>query len=142
MSKTETAVKFFETYNCAQSVLAAYAGDFGMDKNRALSLAVGFGGGIGRTQGICGAVSGAVMALGLSSDYKEEDGRAKINAVYEKVHRFIDEFSERKGTTKCRDLLGCDLLTEDGQKFFKENNLKLQCQAYVKFCCELLDKVL
>ena len=46
MSKAETAEKFFETYNCAQSVLSAYAADYDLDKNKALQVAVGFGAGM------------------------------------------------------------------------------------------------
>ena len=142
MSKAETAIKFFDGYNCAQSVLAAYAADFGIDKDTALSMAVGFGAGIGRLQETCGAVSGAVMVLGLSSSFKEKDGREKINNVYARVHRFVDEFCGEMGTAKCRDLLNCDLSTEEGQKFFKENNLKDKCRLYVRLCCKLLDKYL
>ena len=142
MSKNESAVSFFEKYNCAQSVLSVYAGDYGLEKDKALQVTVGFGAGMGRHQDVCGAVSGAIMALGLSSGFKEDDGRPKINAVYEKVHRFIDEFSKEKGTIKCRYLLGCDLTTEEGQKFFKEHNLRSNCQDYIRLCCKLLDKYL
>jgi C_GCAxxG_C_C family probable redox protein len=113
-----------------------------MDKNQALSVAVGFGGGMGRKGEVCGAVSGAITALGLASNFKEEDGRPKINEVYAKVYRFIDEFTKANGTVQCRDLLGCDLSTEEGQKFFKEQNLKSKCREYVRLCCELLDKYL
>ena len=142
MGKAEIANNFFNNYNCAQSVLAAYAADFGMDKDTALSVSVGFGGGIGRLQETCGAVSGAVMALGLYSRFTETDGRPKINEVYTKAHNFVDEFTGKMGTAKCRDLLNCDLGTEEGQKFFRENNLKDKCRACVSLCCELLDKYL
>jgi C_GCAxxG_C_C family probable redox protein len=142
MSKADSALKAFEIRNCAQSVLAAYAADYGLEINKALQAAVGFGGGMGRVQDVCGALSGAVIALGLASGFKEEDGRDKINAVYAKVHRLIDEFSAKEGTIKCRDLLGCDLLSEEGQKVFREKNLKDKCRGYVKLCCDLLDKYL
>ena len=142
MNKTETALKLFETYNCAQSVLAAYAADYDLEKEKALQAAAGFGGGIGRLQETCGAVSGAVTILGLASGFKEGDGRDMINAVYEDVRRFIDEFTKEAGTVKCRDLLNCDLLSEEGQKFFREHNLKENCRTYVRLCCELLDKYL
>jgi C_GCAxxG_C_C family probable redox protein len=140
MSKADIAIKNFDKYNCAQSVLTAYAEDFGLNMNQALQTAVGFGGGMGRVQDVCGAISGAIISLGLASNFKESDGRDKINAVYEKVHRLIDDFTAQKGTIKCRDLLGgCDLTTGEGQKFFKENNLKESCRSYVRLCCELLE---
>jgi C_GCAxxG_C_C family probable redox protein len=142
MSKADTAIKNFDIYNCAQSVLSAYAEDYGLDKNLALKTSVGFGGGFGRVQEVCGAISGAVIALGLASGFREEDRRDKINEVYAKVRSLIDEFAARQGTIKCRELLGCDLTSEEGQKQFKELNLKENCRSYVRLCCELLDKYL
>ena len=139
MSKAEDAVNYFSGYNCAQSVLAAYAGDLKISKNEALQIAVGFGGGMGRAQEVCGAISGAIAVLGLASGFKEEDGREKINQVYAQVHSLIKDFTAKEGTILCRDLLKCDLLSEEGQKYFKENKLKEKCFAYVRLCCELLD---
>ena len=141
MSKAEIAINAFEKYNCAQAVLSAYAAAYKLEKDKALQVAVGFGGGIGRLQETCGAVTGAVIALGLSSDFKEEEGRPRINEVYAKVRSLIGEFSAQYGTVKCRDLLGgCDLLSEEGQKYFRENNLREKCREYVRLCCDLLDK--
>jgi len=144
MSKAETAVNYFDSYNCAQSTLAAYAADFDLGKETALQVGVGFGGGIGRLQDVCGAVSAAVMVLGLASGFKEEDARPKINEVYETVRNFIADFSQEKGTIKCRELLmDCDLSSEEGQKCFKEQGLKEKhCKPAVRLCCELLDKYL
>lgn len=140
MSKIETAVNLFDSYNCAQAVLCAHAADYDLDMNKALQTAVGFGGGLGRLGETCGAVSGAIMVLGLRSSFKEGDGRDKINAVYDKVRRFIAGFEAAKGTVKCRELLGCDLNTEEGQKFFKDNKLRENCRGYIRLCCELLEK--
>jgi C_GCAxxG_C_C family probable redox protein len=144
MSKAEEAVTIFNGgCNCAQSVFTAYSGDFGVDKNLALSMAVGFGGGMGRVQDVCGVVSGAVMILGLKSGFKEGDGRDKINKAYKTVHDFIDRFTAAKGTIKCRELLGgCDLSSEEGQKRFKEADLKGSCRDFVRLSCDLLDELL
>ena len=144
MSKAESAINFFQNgYNCAQSVLAAYAADYDLEKEKALQAAVGFGAGMGRHQDVCGAISGAIIVLGLASSFKEEDGRPKINEVYAKVHSFLGEFAAQKGTIKCRDLLeGCDLNSEEGQKIFKERSLKENCRACVRLCCDMLDKYL
>ena len=82
------------------------------------------------------------MVLGLSSHFKKGEGRDKINMVYAKVHRLIDDFTAEKGTVQCRGLLNCDLSSEEGQKYFKENNLKDKCREYVRLCCNLLDTYL
>ena len=141
MSKAETALESFGGYNCAQSVLCAYADECGLEKDKALQIAVGFGGGMGRLQETCGAISGAIMVLGLSSGFKEGDGRDKINESYAKVRRLVNDFRAREGTARCRDLLGCDLSTEEGQKVFKENNLRDRCKNYIRLSCELLDRI-
>jgi len=140
MSKADIAETIFKTNNCAQSVIRAYADDFNLDKDKALSISVGFGGGIGRLQEICGAVSGAIMVLGLASNFKEGDGRDKINAAYSKTRDFVADFTREKGTYKCRELLDCDLQSEEGHKYFVEHNLRENCKGYVRLCCELLDK--
>ena len=142
MSKADNAEKIFETNNCAQSVLGAYAADFGLSKDTALSIAAGFGAGMGRLQKTCGAVSGALMTLGLASRFKEGDGRDKINDVYVKVRSFTEDFKKEYGTAKCSELLGCNLLTEEGHKYFEDNKLRDKCKEYVRFCCEQLKKYL
>jgi len=139
MTKVEIAENIFKTRNCAQSVLAAFAEDYGLEKEKALQTAVGFGGGMGRLQETCGAVTGAIMVLGLSSGYKESDGREKINDVYSKVRSFVSDFSAKKGSVKCRELLGCDLTTPEGQKYFDEHKLRRECEGYIRLACELLE---
>ena len=60
--------------------------------------------------------------------------------VYDKVYDLITDFTELNKTVKCRDLLGCDLRTEEGREFFKENNLRENCKSYIRLACKLLDK--
>jgi len=141
--KAAKAVENFGKYNCAQSLLLAYADDFGLENDKALQVSVGFGGGMGRHQDVCGAISGAIMVLGLASNFREEDGRPKITEVYSRVFDYINEFKANYGCVDCLDLLGgCDLKSEDGQKTFRENNMREKCFEYVAFCCNLLEKYL
>jgi len=66
MTGKEKAVSLFkEGYNCSQSVFAAYADRYGIDKEMALKLSASFGGGMGRMREVCGAVSGMLMVAGL-----------------------------------------------------------------------------
>ena len=57
--------RFSEGFSCSQSVLAAFAPELGLDADAALRVSAAFGGGMGRTGGTCGAVTGALMVLGL-----------------------------------------------------------------------------
>ena len=140
MSKAEIAVNTYGPVNCTQAILSTYAADYDLEKDKALQVAVAFGGVMGGLKETCGSVSGALMALGLSSGFKDGDGREKINAVYAKVRDIIDDFTKEKGTVKCHELLGCDLGTAEGRKFYVENNLQVKCRDYIRLACELFEK--
>jgi C_GCAxxG_C_C family probable redox protein len=144
MTKGEIAVgKFKDGYNCAQSVLHSFADELKIDKNLALKIANGFGGGMARNQEACGAVTGAIMVLGLRYGREEGDDKSKQEDTYKKVQELIAAFREQKGTINCRELLsGCKLLTEEGQKLFKENNLIERCHDCVRLSCGILEKLL
>ena len=92
-------------YNCAQAVLCAFADVTHLPMETAARLASGFGGGIGRMREVCGAVSGAVMALGLVCGYDDpKDTQAKA-AHYARVQEFARRFREQTGSVVCRELL-------------------------------------
>ncbi len=64
-NQSQRAVEFFSlNYNCAQSVYAACATSEGMSEAQRLALAAPFGGGVARQGEICGALTGALLALG------------------------------------------------------------------------------
>ena len=114
-SITEQAVALFkEGFNCSQSVFAAYADLFGMDKETALKVSASFGGGIGRMREVCGAANGMFMVAGmLTGSVEGKDQTAKKNN-YEVVQRLAAEFKkENGGTYICRELLGLD---KEGKK--------------------------
>ncbi len=96
---------FMEGYNCAQATAGAFADDFGISRESILRMTAGFGGGIGGLREKCGAVSGMVFVTGLyAGDYNPEDAEAK-KRLYDLVKEVNAEFTERFGTTCCRELL-------------------------------------
>ncbi len=114
-SRTEQAVDLFlEGFNCSQSVFAAYADLFGMDRETALRVSASFGGGIGRMREVCGAANGMFLVAGmLTGSVEGKDQTAKKNN-YEVVQRLAEEFKkENGGTYICRELLG---LNKGGKK--------------------------
>ena len=144
-SKTKIALsKFEEGYNCAQSVAYAFADEVNIDKNILMSMSTGFGAGIGRKQEVCGAVSGAIIILGAKYGRKENEPIDKTETTYSKAQEFIGEFVKEKGTVRCSELLqGCNLLTEEGQKLFKDKNMKREiCFKCIELTCNILQKIL
>lgn len=106
MKHSDKAVAYFmQGYNCAQSIAAAFAGDFGLEEAMALKMTAGFGAGMGGLRGTCGAVSGMVFVAGLKAGaYAPEDRGAK-KALYDLVKDMVLEFSNLHGTTCCAELL-------------------------------------
>ena len=123
MSKSEQAVEtFLSGFNCAQTVLSTFSEELGMDKDQALKVSCGFGGGMGKLQETCGAVTGAIMALGLKYGITEVNPEIK-EANYQRVKDFTAKFEEIYGSIKCMDLVKTDLNTKEGVAYFKENDL-------------------
>ncbi|MDP4183819.1 MAG: C-GCAxxG-C-C family protein [Bacteroidota bacterium] len=96
---------FDEGYACSQSILLAFASQYGLDEETAKRISSTFGGGMGRLRQKCGAVTGGFMVLGMAygnADPKDMDTKL---AAYKKV-RELDHLVEKiYGTTSCKELL-------------------------------------
>ena len=134
--------KFLSGYNCAQSVFFACLDDKQISKDAALKIATGFGAGLGRMQEVCGAVSGAIMAMGLKYGRGESEDKNTSEVTYQKTQDIIKAFEKIHGSIICRELLnGCDLLTEEGQTEFRDQGLlQNTCIKCVETAVRLLEK--
>ncbi len=144
MNRKERALDYFRrNFNCAQSVLASFAGDYGLDEKTAMKLSCGFGAGMGRLQETCGAVTGAIMVLGLKYGKFEEKDEPARETTYQMVRNFCMMFRAVQGTTCCADLLGCDLKTQDGHEHFKAHNLRVSvCEKCIEQAVDILEEIL
>jgi C_GCAxxG_C_C family probable redox protein len=93
-------------------------------------IATGFCGGIARTSGICGAVSGAVMAINIFYGRSLPD--ESVDKNYIRVKKFTEMFENKFSSTNCKQLTGCDLGTEEGRKQFLSTNMIEQCKKYTE----------
>ena len=143
MNRSEIAVnKFKEGYNCAQSVLFSYSDKLNISKDLALKLGTGFGGGMGRKQEVCGAVSGGIIVLNLFYGRGENGDKQKQEHTYAKVRELIDKFEEKYDTINCKKLLGgCELLTCEGQEQFKSGKKIEKCYEYVDYTVKILEEI-
>jgi C_GCAxxG_C_C family probable redox protein len=111
MSKTETSRNYMQERksNCSQSVFRVFAEAYGLDENVALRISQGFGGGMGHTGSVCGAVTGAYMALGLANPASKDNPRQSVDKTYALVSEFEKRFKKLHGSVNCSELLGYDL---------------------------------
>lgn len=143
MDKRQLAIYYHDKqFNCAQSVFAALAEDVGLDLETALKISTCFGGGM-RCGEVCGAVTGALMAIGTKfGSAKENDMESKMPA-YKMEVEFLDKFKEKYGCLRCMDLLGYD--TRDPEQAKKVSELGLRktvCQNAIMDAAEIADNLI
>ena len=130
-------------FNCSQSVLSAFAERLGMSREEAMKVAAGFGGGIGRMGLTCGAVTGAIMAIGLKTGATRGDDLKSKQRTYEVVQKFMTKFRERQPSLACRELIGTDISTAEGFEEAKRTGvLNDVCPRAIRDACEILEELL
>ena len=134
--------RFCDGYSCTQAVLSVYAAKQGLDEATAVRLAAGFGGGIGRTGQTCGAVTGAIMVIGLMRGSAVAQDREAKDEVYRLTQALLRNFEDRCGSTQCRELLECDISEPKGYARAREQDLfATRCPAYVKAVIQILEEL-
>ena len=141
--KKEIAANYFKNnFNCAQAVFTTFATEEGIPEELALKIATQFGGGCRKGE-VCGAVSGALMVLGL------KHGHCHRNAPEEKAHAygigeaFMNRFIEENGTVVCRGLLGYDLSKPEDMAIIRELGLfQSICPKMVQSATEIVARML
>jgi len=104
--RTEQAVEHFKNgYNCAQSVVMAYADRYPVDIETLKVLSAPFGGGMGRLREVCGAVTGMFLILGMEHPANDPNEKENKNANYTAVQRTALNFKNKMGSYVCADLL-------------------------------------
>ena len=136
MTRIDDAVQLFDDgYMCSQAVFAAFSEDFGLSKEQALKIAACFGSGMRKGE-VCGACTGALMVLGLK--YGEDKSQSN-----EACERFLDDFESENGSYICRDLLNCDIGTEEGVEYARQNNLFTEvCPKMVESAARILEELI
>lgn len=140
--KKEMAAELFNNgFNCSQSVLSVFCEKYNMKKETALKISCGLGGGF-RSGEICGAVSGAVLVIGLKyGQFMAEDKDSK-SECYSKTVEFINVFKSKNNSAICRQILGYDISTKDGYEQAQNKNLfKTTCVDMVKSAVEILEEL-
>jgi C_GCAxxG_C_C family probable redox protein len=140
MNRIEDVSSLFEGgYNCAQSILSVFGADLGIDRETALRIAGAFGGGMGETGGTCGAVSGAIMVIGLKYASPDAADREARNRTYDAARRFIENFIKRNNTVVCRELLRCE---SDIKERSSMRDIYSNCPRFVRDASEIIEEIL
>ena len=141
-SKSEMATAHFHSgFNCAQSVFAVFCKKYGVDRNAALKMCSGLGGGF-RFGEICGAVSGAVLVIGLKYGQNIAEDKTAKDTCNHKTVEFMNLFKINNKSVVCRDILGFDLsIKEEYDQAQKQNLFRTTCTDMVRSAVTLLEEL-
>lgn len=145
MNKEEKALEYFRNkFNCSQAVLTVFGTESGLQENDCLKIACAFGGGMGRQQHICGAVTGALMVLGLKYGKALSDPEEKKEFTNAKTQELFTEFRKLNGSVICSDLLdGLDMNDpEDHKKIIDQKLFDIRCEKYVRDAVTIVEKMI
>jgi len=144
VSKSDISVEIFNKgFNCAQAVLCSHCEKYGLSEETAKKISCGFGAGMGYNSEVCGAVTGALMLIGLKNGkFLENDSESK-EKTYNLVKKFTDNFKKEYGTINCKELIKYDLSKEeDLMKARSSGTFKELCPVFVKRSVELVEEIL
>lgn len=121
-------------------MLLALAEQQGIRSDVIPGIATGFCSGLSRTAGLCGAISGAVMGIGLALGRYQPGG--PVDPAYTAVQAFLERFEARFGARTCLELTGVHLGTPEGQAAFKANNTFARCLDYASGAATIAAEVI
>jgi C_GCAxxG_C_C family probable redox protein len=144
MSKIDCAVDCFNRgFSCSQAVFSTYSEELGLDSATALRIAGAFGGGMGHIGETCGAVTGALMVIGLKYGKIQAEDNAAKEKTYALVQEFASRFKAKNDSISCKGLLGFDISTSEGMKAAREEGLFVKlCPQYVKDAAAIIEQLL
>ncbi|EJE7235523.1 C_GCAxxG_C_C family protein [Clostridium sporogenes] len=142
MNEQQVLKCFSEGFDCSQVVLNSVAGELGIDEITAKKVSACFGGGMlcGST---CGAVTGALMAIGLKYGHSMPDTPHIKEQNIAKLIEFREKFLKKYDSIICKDLLGYNLTnSEDMKKIQEEELLTTFCPKLVADVISILKGIL
>ena len=133
---------FLSGCSCSQAVFGAFAPELGIDFDTALKLASSFGGGMGGTRSVCGAVTGMLMAAGLKYGYSDVGNLDIKTQHYARTRALLESFEAEHGTLICRELLAAlEELKKDPSPRTAEYYKQRPCALFVETAAQLLEEM-
>lgn len=142
-NKVEQAVwKFSRGVNCAQSVLLTYCNELHLDMDSILRLGSGLDDRLCESDKVCGAVTGAIMVLGLKYSKDKSESNTSQEKVCEMIDTFKKKFENANCSMLCKDLIGCNLNQKGMRDYAKQKGVFTQiCPKVIKDAINILEEL-
>lgn len=141
LNKQEVIDLFVSGIDCGQVVAAHFADKLGISKAEMYRMTAAFGGGFGAGES-CGAVAGAMVVIGLKYGHASADEGEKKELMNAKRAEFLTQWSRRRPSCACRDLLGHDI-SQPGEfeKVLEEGTMLDLCPELVLDAIDILETI-
>jgi C_GCAxxG_C_C family probable redox protein len=132
--------QFTNGLNCSQSVLSSFAENTAFSRIDLERIAAAFDGGIGEGE-TCGAVTGALMVLGLKYGHTHSTiGNKEV--INQASTEFKEKFIKHFGSLNCKDLLGVNISQEDGHRTALESGVfETKCPEFIKDAIAIINTI-
>jgi C_GCAxxG_C_C family probable redox protein len=142
MKNTEKVKQYtLNGYNCAQSILAAFGEDYGLQKDLAFKLAQNLGMGCAYRGEICGAASAALLVYGLKFGSDQPNDELSNEILYNFSSDHIKEFEKLHGSIQCRELLGYNVsIPHELDKIMELNLFRFKCPNLINDSARILER--
>lgn len=145
MTNPELAAEYIKNgFNCAQSIIHAFAKEAGIQNEEELLLMTStLGGGIGRNGFVCGAITGSALIIGKLFGNKEPDDFQSREIAYEFLNSLIDEFKQIHGGIMCGELISVNMRDKNELAQARENGVfQTKCPEFLFTAGKILDDII
>ena len=141
MNRYEQAAAYHHKgFNCCQSVLAAYADLTGLSEQASFDLGGGFGAGA-QTGELCGAITGAILTLGMLTPVDAEDPVGSKRRTGKLAKEFQTRFQEKFGDLRCHPLLKREIQATEETPAAQELDLTNRCDILIVSAVEIIEEM-
>ena len=142
MNRCELAANYHQKgFNCCQCVLAAFTDVTGLTEQESMNLGAGFGAGAG-TGELCGAISGAVMVLGMVTPVDMADPIGSKKRTMGLSKELQKRFQETFGALRCQDLLKNKFIPNVTTPAAREMGITNHCTIMIVTAVEMVEDML
>jgi C_GCAxxG_C_C family probable redox protein len=129
-------------YGCAESTLVALQELYGLTGALDSSAAMVFNGGVAYGGGICGAISGAAMAIGRLAEARIADHQRAKRIARRLVQDLVKDFEAEFGSRNCSDLIEYEIsLPSEHDAFIASGVWRDTCMRQIEFSVSRLSQL-
>ncbi|MGD0861258.1 MAG: C-GCAxxG-C-C family protein [Candidatus Limnocylindrales bacterium] len=127
------------SFGCAETTFMVLKEAFGLPDPLDPSAAMALNGGVAYSGGVCGAISGASLAVGLLAARRFRSHARAKRLAREVIARLMDDFRAEHGAVDCRALVGREIRTPEQHRAFIDSGIwRVACMSQIEFVVRAL----